>query len=324
MELLKSYKEIVDKHILETTSQVKHPIIKESAEYFFKTGGKRLRPALLIATYQALNGTDLELAGKLSAAIEIIHNWSLVHDDIMDASEKRRGHPTVHIKWDEDTAILSGDALNNLAYRTILDTDLSKEKLESILDALSLTTLELIDGQMDDVGFEKRNDITEPEYMQMIKGKTGSLIKHAVKIGAILGTDNQEQINLLSEYGEIIGVAFQIQDDILDLEGGDAFGKEIGKDIKEGKRTIIAIHAFNSANEEQAEKLNYFLGNKELSKEEIQDSINLLNEIGSIQYARDKMNSMIQDAKNKIDFLEESEYKKALKELADFCVERTI
>lgn len=318
-ELFKE-KEKIEAKLKEQLANIPNKRIQESASHLINAGGKRIRPSLLVLAYKTVGGTEFDKAIAVATAIELTHNWTLIHDDIIDRSETRRNVPTVHKKWDETTALLAGDALNNLVYLS-LAKNIDGKILPKIIETISETSLKIIDGEMMDVEFEKRTGITGQEYFEMIKKKTGALIKSAIRIGAMLGTEDEEKIRSLEEYGELIGITFQIQDDLLDLTGDQGeLGKDIGRDIKEGKRTLMVIHALN--NSEDAEQLTKILNNKNSSEEEIKKAINILKTAGSIDYAQQILLDLTKKAKKTLNALQETEYKKVLLELADFIIKR--
>ena len=323
LELIFAEKKKIEQKINEALSNIPNKKIRDASAHIIGAGGKRIRPSLLILAYQAIGGKEVDKVISIATAVELIHNWTLVHDDIIDESEMRRGVPTVHVKWDKNTALLTGDALNNLAYLSLVRSDVNEGIIRKIVEIISVTSLELIDGEMMDIDFEKRVDVSEDEYFIMIKKKTGSLIKSAVKIGAILGTNDERKIKALEEYGELVGIAFQIQDDILDITGDKGeLGKDIGRDIKEGKRTLMVIHALNNANPNDANRLIRILSNRNVSKEEVQEAIDILKKSGSIEYAQQILIKLVREAKEVLNVLPETEYKKALSELADFIITR--
>ena len=323
LELMFVEKKKIEQKINETLSNIPNKKIRDASAHIIGAGGKRIRPSLLILAYQAVGGKEVDKVIPIATAVEFIHNWTLVHDDIIDESGMRRGVPTVHVKWDKNTALLTGDALNHLAYLSLIRSDVSEDIIRKIVEIISETSLELIDGEMMDIDFEKRVDVSEDEYFIMIKKKTGSLIKSAVKIGAILGTNDERKIKALEEYGELVGIAFQIQDDILDLTGDKGeLGKDIGRDIKEGKRTLMVIHALNNANPDDANRLIRILSNRNVSKEEVQEAIDILKKSRSIEYAQQILIKLVRKAKEVLNVLPETEYKKVLSELADFIITR--
>lgn len=214
-------------------------------KYSLEIGGKRLRPILLLLSYN-LFSNEIEKAIPSAIAIEVFHNFTLLHDDIMDKAEVRRNQPTVHKKFDENSAILSGDAMAFLAYKFLLESKTSQ--LVDVIDLFSKTAIEVCEGQQYDMDFENRLDVTELEYLEMIRLKTAVLLACSLKAGALLANASGETGDLLYEYGINLGLAFQLQDDLLDSFGDQkTFGKRIGGDILSNKKTYLLINALENA-----------------------------------------------------------------------------
>lgn len=211
--------------------------------YALESGGKRIRPTLVLAGTHAFGG-EIESVRSQCIGIEMFHNFTLLHDDVMDNSDVRRGKPTVHCKWDDNTAILSGDTMLTLATRYVAECP--ADKLRAILDTFNKTAIEVYEGQQLDMEFENRDDVTIEEYMEMIRLKTSVLLGCSLKIGAIMAGASQEEMDLLYDYGISIGLGFQLRDDYLDTFGNTSeFGKRIGNDILNDKKTWLMITAMN-------------------------------------------------------------------------------
>ncbi len=209
--------------------------------YGMQAGGKRLRPTLLLMTADAFGGCP-EKAIQPAAGIEMFHNFTLLHDDVMDNSDLRRGRPTVHSKWDENTAILSGDTMLTLATKLI--SDVEDAVLRPVLDTFNDQALRVYEGQRLDMDFETKEEVGIDEYIDMIKAKTGALLGGAAKIGALIGGASEEDAEKMYEFGLMLGVAFQIEDDYLDTFGNaETFGKPIGGDINNNKKTFLMVKA---------------------------------------------------------------------------------
>lgn len=237
--------------------------------YILNLGGKRLRPLLALMSYNLFSETiDDGILPALS--IEVFHNFTLVHDDIMDKAPMRRGKDTVHIKWDNNVAILSGDAMLVKAYQLLEHTP--KEKLPELLKTFNQTALEVCEGQQLDMDFETRslsNDsVTEAEYMKMIKLKTAVLFGLSLQLGGILGSQNKDVVQQLYSAGVQLGLAFQLQDDLLDLYGGEKFGKQVGGDILNAKKTFLLVKALELASDEDNKQLIELMGNANISDKE--------------------------------------------------------
>jgi geranylgeranyl diphosphate synthase type II len=234
----------------------------EPIAYILALGGKRLRPVLTLMTTDVFNG-HFKDAFNAALSIEVFHNFSLVHDDIMDDAPLRRGQQTVHEKWDINTGILSGDAMLIMAYQLFENYEAST--FQNLAKLFSKTALEVCEGQQYDVDFETRNDVTIPEYLKMIEYKTAVLVGAAMKMGAIVAKASQNDQNSIYEFGRHLGIAFQLQDDYLDAFGDPkTFGKQVGGDIIENKKTYLYLKALEFSNEtDQVELQQLFASNPE-------------------------------------------------------------
>ena len=258
-------------------------------KYVLSLGGKRIRPVLMLLAYN-LYKDDPESILMPAVGLETYHNYTLLHDDLMDNADLRRGHETVHKKWDANKAILSGDSMLVLAYQRIQQCDANH--LQAVLDVFTETALEIGEGQEYDMTFETRNDVTEDEYIEMIRLKTSVLLACAVKIGAILADASEEDIKNLYKFGEQLGLAFQLQDDLLDVYGDPAvFGKAIGGDITSNKKTYMLINAVNRANETQRAELMRWITASEFNRDEKVRAVTALyDQIGIRQLCEQKIN----------------------------------
>ena len=244
---------LVEKHIQNLSIPDTPPELYEPVRYILSLGGKRIRPALVILACDMFAG---EVASALipAVAIEIFHNFTLLHDDIMDRSERRRGSPTVHVKYNENVAILSGDVMSILASR--LMNQAPGAVLNVVHEVYTHTAMQVCEGQQMDMNFEELLSVTEEEYLTMIELKTAVLIAASLKIGAILGGSSQRDAEDLYEFGRNLGIAFQLQDDLLDTYGDPAvMGKNQGTDIVDNKKTFLVIQALESASGTQKEEL---------------------------------------------------------------------
>ena len=214
-------------------------------QYVIEIGGKRIRPALVLFSCQLFAG-EVRSALNAALAVEIFHNFTLLHDDIMDNAPLRRNQPTVHEQWDANTAILSGDAMMIKAYQFLAKTE--PLKLPQVLDIFNQTALEVCEGQQYDMDFEENHEVSEANYIKMITLKTAVLIAGGMKIGALIGGSTQEQADILYDFGINLGISFQLQDDLLDVYGNpDQFGKRIGGDIVSNKKTFLLISALQKS-----------------------------------------------------------------------------
>ena len=268
----------------------------EPVSYVLSLGGKRIRPVLLLMAYN-LYQSSVDDAIDAALGLETYHNYTLLHDDLMDRAEMRRGKTTVHKLWNENTAILSGDSMLVLTYRYMLDA-VRKSGNPEILDVFTTTALEIGEGQQLDMNFEQRSDVSEGEYIEMIRLKTSVLLACALKIGAIMGGADKSDADILYRFGEQVGLAFQLQDDYLDVYGNtENFGKKIGGDILCNKKTFLLINAYNSANEKQRELLEYWISTEDSNpKEKIEAVTNIYNEIGVKEVSNNKVTEYFKEA----------------------------
>ena len=252
---------LIEKHIQtfsipDTPSQLYEPV-----RYILSLGGKRIRPALVLLACDMFAGA-VESALMPALALEVFHNFTLLHDDIMDHSELRRGHPTVHIKYNENVAILSGDVMSILANRLMNQSP--GVVLHTVQDIFTRTAMQVCEGQQYDMNFEKHFTVTEEEYLNMIELKTAVLIAASLKIGAILGGASEKDADDLYNFGRYMGIAFQLQDDLLDTYGAtEVIGKRCGTDILDNKKTFLMINALEKASPSEKEKLTSWLTRKE-------------------------------------------------------------
>ena len=272
-------------------------------------GGKRIRPTLMLLAYNLYKENPEDILMN-ACALETYHNYTLLHDDLMDNADMRRGHLTVHKKWNDNTAILSGDSMLVLAFQRMMQCD--TKHLKDILDLFTVTALEIGEGQQYDMEFETRNDVKEEEYIEMIRLKTSVLLACALKIGAILADASAEDADNLYKFGEQIGLAFQLQDDYLDVYGDSkVFGKEIGGDITSNKKTYMLINAFNKANDAQRKELTRWVSARDFDRNEKVDAVTrLYNEIGIDQLAQDKIAYYFAQSKKYLDAVNVPEEKK--------------
>ena len=256
MKLIETYKENFVGYLNEKIS-VKEPAnLYEPIHYILQIGGKRLRPVLTLMTCEIFDG-NVKLAYDAALAIEVFHNFTLVHDDIMDSAPIRRGFETVHKKWNINTGILSGDAMMIMAYQCFENYE--PVVYQKLMMLFSKTALEVCEGQQLDIDFESRNDVTIPKYLKMITYKTSVLVAAAMKMGAIIANVNDEEADRIYDFGLNLGIAFQLQDDYLDTFGDEAlFGKQIGGDIAENKKTFLYLKAIEICGNEDKVKLMDF------------------------------------------------------------------
>lgn len=323
LDVLKKYSAGVDREIEKALDTVDPENLYDASKHLIKAGGKKIRPALVLLTAEAVGG-NIEGAYKTAAAVELIHTFSLIHDDIMDEDEMRRGKPSVHTMWGEPMAILAGDILFSLAFELVAQTQVDDVPPSRVIKALNTVVdacIKICEGQACDMSFEEKFDVGESEYLNMIYKKTAALIAAATKSGAIIGGGTAEQVEALSQYGELIGMAFQIQDDYLDVVSDEEeLGKPVGSDIVEGKMTLMVVHTLSVASPEDKEELIFIL--KSGDESNTQRAIDIFNKYGSIDYTRDIALDNVNRAKDLLDLLDDSPAKEALYDLADFMLQR--
>ena len=290
-ELLKKVNEALDNLVYDRQPASLYDPIK----YVLSIGGKRVRPVLTLLTYNLYKDDPLSIMSQ-AIGLETYHNFTLLHDDLMDHADMRRGHETVHKKWDANRAILSGDTMLLQAFERVEECD--PTKLPDVFKVFIQTTLEIGEGQQLDVEFETRNDVTEDEYIEMIRLKTSVLLACACKVGAIMAGASAEDTDNLYKFGEKLGLAFQLQDDLLDVYGNPAvFGKNIGGDITSNKKTYMLINAFNRATPAQREELTKWVEAKEFDRnEKVAAVTKLYNEIGIRKLCEQKMEQYYQES----------------------------
>lgn len=322
MEILKAYAEEIDVVIDDSLSKLEPESLYESSEYLIKAGGKKFRPALTLLSCQAVGGKP-EKALKAAAAIELTHTFSLIHDDIMDNDDTRRGKPAVHKVWGEPLAILAGDSLFAKSFELLSQSAEDNIAYERVVDALQVLTnscINICEGQALDMAFEDTFNVTKDEYMNMIYKKTGDLITASTTIGAIMGGASSNEIQALRTYGKQIGLAFQIQDDYIDLTSDESIGKPVGSDLVEGKKTLMVVYALEKANKEDHDRLVELLEANDESI--IPEAMEILEKYGAINYARSKAYDCVIESKQALSILPDSDAKDALFKLADFVFTR--
>lgn len=294
----------------------------EPIEYVLSLGGKRIRPMLMLMAYE-LWKDDSEKILPQAIALETFHNFTLLHDDVMDNADVRRGKPTVHKKWNENTAILSGDNMLVLAFKWMQQCP--SDKMPAVLGTFTDTAIEIDEGQQLDIDFEERNDVREEEYIEMIRLKTSVLLACAVKIGAIMADAPKEDAENIYKFGEAIGLSFQLQDDYLDVYGNpEVFGKAIGGDITSNKKTYMLINALNKAEGAEKKELEQWIGAKDFDRDEkVKAVTRIYNSLGIDKMAKAKMEQYYNDAIAFLDKINVPESRKqALRDYADSMMKR--
>ena len=291
---------------IQYNAEPKH--LYDPIRYILSIGGKRIRPLLMLMGYN-LYQDDVETILNNALALETYHNFTLLHDDLMDKSDMRRGNPTVHKKWNENAAILSGDTMLIIAYQLFNQGIRQEEAWTAFIDA----TLGVCEGQQYDIDFETRNDVTEAEYMEMIRLKTSLLLGYALKIGAILGGASQEDVEHLYTFGEKMGLAFQLQDDWLDVYGDPkTFKKKLGGDIVDNKKTFMLINAYQRADATQKAELDRWIqAESGHDEEKIAAVTHIYNILGIGDLALQKIEELFAESLKSLDQVQVAEEKKA-------------
>lgn len=284
----------------------------EASQYLIKQGGKRIRPLLCLLSCKSAGG-EIDKALNTAVAIELIHTFTLIHDDIMDKDDLRRGVPSVHKVYGDATAILAGDLLFSKAFE-ICDP--------RVKEILSKASVEVCEGQEMDISFELRDDVSVNEYLEMIKKKTAALFEASTMSGAVIANADRKTVEDFGNYGRNLGMAFQIYDDILGVIGEEEkFGKPIGSDIKRGKKSIVILKALEKLSEKERKNLKILL-RKENSNREIHEAIAIIKNSNAIEDCKAKAKFYIEKAKKSLINIPGSDEKKALIEIADFVIKR--
>lgn len=314
--------EVINSEIKKITFPYRPQSLFDPITYILSIGGKRVRPALALISYN-LYKNDIEKALPIALGIEMFHNFTLLHDDLMDRADVRRGQPTVHIKWNDNAAVLSGDAMLIEAYKEI--SKIESPYLPQILDNFSKMATEICCGQQLDMEFEQRSDVTIPEYLEMIELKTAVLLGCALKEGAILADASQSDIDNLYDFGINIGLAFQLKDDLLDVYGDPAtFGKKIGGDILCNKKTFLLISAL--AEESARQELNQWIEKKDFDAEQkIKAVTEIYNKLNIKQKSEELIKDYYNNAIRNLEKIEVPEPRKhILYNLAEYLITRNL
>lgn len=296
----------------------------EPIRYLMSLGGKRLRPLMTLMS-TALFTDEWQKAIKPATAVEVFHNFTLMHDDIMDKAPLRRGKPTVHAKWNDNTAILSGDVMLVQAYELMLFVE--DKNLKKALKRFNRTAAEVCEGQQFDMNFETRENVTEEEYIEMIRLKTSVLLGFALELGGIIGGASDKTCQTLYDLGINIGLGFQLKDDVLDVYGDPVkFGKQVGGDIISNKKTYMLIEALSSATGETKTQLEHWLSLKDFDPAEKVNAVRgIYDQLGIRQLAEAKINEYFEKAFDLLDSLKvEAERKAELRAFANILIDREV
>ena len=311
MHSISYYQEKMANHFSQIVANKEPKNLYEPISYILSLGGKRMRPVLTLMAAEVFN-VDCEQAIPAATAVEVFHNFSLIHDDIMDDAPLRRGHQTVHEKWDLNTGILSGDAMLILAYQYFETYEATV--FQQLAKLFSKTALEVCEGQQYDVDFEVRDDVTISEYLKMIEYKTAVLVGAAMKMGAIVAKTSDENADLIYDFGLNLGIAFQLQDDYLDAFGNpETFGKQVGGDIIENKKTYLYLKALEFSNDSEKEQLLHLFSIQPTDNSDKISSVkNIFNTTGSSDATQTAIQEYTYKAFDTLKEMNISEDKKAL------------
>lgn len=317
---MSSLKDMVVSRMFQVVPSSQPVTLYEPIHYAIASGGKRLRPVLLLLVCEAVGG-HVEDALDAAIALELVHNFTLVHDDIMDNDDLRRGKETVHKKWDRNVAILSGDALLVLAYSMLHRR--AYPELPQVLDDFSRGILQVCEGQTLDKEFEARSAVSLEEYYDMIDKKTAELFSVACHVGSILGNGTEKQLAAMRIYGKKLGRAFQIQDDLLDVIAEEkVLGKDIGSDLEANKKTFLVVHALEKANEQQKKELQAILQKGQVNANDVKSVIELFKQTNTLAAARQEVDVCLREAKKALLPLADNSARQYLGELVDLVAGR--
>lgn len=314
--------ETVNRALDEALDVAEHTKLQEAMRHIPMAGGKRLRPVLAMLCADAISGTGGRTV-PFGVSLELIHNFTLLHDDVMDQDELRRGVKTVHVLYDEATAINAGDVLFARAFETLSNTDVKDGELRVLVRNVAAAVRKIGEGQQMDKDFETGTVISLNDYLKMIEYKTAQLFQTAAEGGAIIAGGSEEQIAALREYGRLLGMGFQIWDDYLDLKADEKLlGKPVGSDIKNGKRTLMVVHAMERLEGNKKDEFMNMLGDQDATQESVKRAIALMDEVGSTAYAKELAEDYAEKSKELLSVLPDSEHKAILLKITDYMVQR--
>ena len=311
---IKDYHSKINEELKELNFNRKPEELYVPIKYILKMKSKRVRPVLSILAYKLMN-EDWEKIVKPSLSLELFHNFTLIHDDVMDKAIIRRGNKTIHEKWNNNIGILSGDLL--MIFANDLLSEISEKLLPKILKRFNEIAKRVCEGQQYDMSYEKENSISENKYIEMIRLKTATLLGFSLEFGGYLSNMKNSEIEKLYQFGELIGIGFQLKDDYLDVYGNEKFGKKIGGDIIANKKTYLSIKAYEIASREDQKVLDYWRSNKKkIINEKIKRVTEIFNKLNIKKLTEQKINLFFDNAHKKLDSLNFDDYKK--KELKNY------
>lgn len=321
MDFIKPYASLIESELQQLGLPEKPASLYDPQRYILASSGKRLRPVLTLMGC-GLCSEDVRKALPAAIAVELVHNFTLVHDDIMDQAEIRRGNPPVHVRWNEPTAILAGDSLfvHALLQLQKITSDTNYRKVNKLfLDGIN----SVCEGQALDMEFGERRDVNSEEYLQMIEGKTAALISVSLVLGGIVAKATEERLKKLDIMGRSLGLAFQIQDDLMDVTADpEKFGKKQGGDIFEGKKTFLMVKTLECCDSEEKQWLEDTLKSRPLDQQEVQKVLNLYKKYDVIDTAETLLNQYYKKAINTLGTFDDSNYKQDLQQLINYLKRR--
>jgi len=320
---LEKYAAMVNRQIEKYIPRTGHPVTLHQPMWeLLDRGGKRFRPALTLLFCKAVGGQERK-ALPAAAAVEILHNMTLIHDDIEDRSELRRGKPCIHIMFGESAAINSGDGMLIKVFEAVADGPLDAATKVELTERFAKRAFQITRGQALEFELNSRKSFTDEEVIEVLRNKTSALVALACEAGAIIGGARKSQLLAATRFGESIGVGFQIVDDLLNVIGDvRKYGKEIGGDIREGKRTIMAAHLVNSASAEDRDRFMSMLGKSTISQDEISQAIEMYRRYGSLDHARKIADGYVEEGLRALKRLPRSDGRETLSAIAQFLVQR--
>ena len=321
-EHIKKLLQLINDDIEKMDLQMDPPELYQPIQYILDLGGKRLRPLLALLSYELYQPSSAEIVYMVTG-IEVFHNFTLMHDDIMDKAPLRRGKPSVHKKWTEEIGVLSGDVMLVKAYERF--EQVPNDKILQVLQAFNSCAIEVCEGQQVDMNFEIKKEVSETSYLEMIRQKTAVLLGFSMELGAILADAPENHQELLKEFGVNIGLGFQLKDDLLDVYGDQLkFGKQVGGDIISNKKTYLLIKALDLATGDLQAELKNWLSLTEFDNEEKVAAVTrIYNELGIRQYAEEKINFYFKNAYQALDKLEMRDQQlEELRAYADYLTHR--
>ncbi len=316
---------MINDYLEKALSRQEPELLCKASLHLIEAGGKRLRPYLTVKACEAVGGRA-EDAVPFAAAVEFLHNFTLVHDDVMDHDDLRRGRPTVHKVYGVPLAVLAGDLLFAKVYDVVLKNrprGMPPERLIECMARITEATIILCRGQALDMGFPSASDVSVDDYIEMVGAKTSALFRACAQVGALAGGGSEEQVEALGGFAWDAGVAFQIEDDVLGVTADEAtLGKPVCSDLREGKKTLINIHALENATDEQRRRIDRAFGVEDASQRDIDAAVEALREAGSIEYARGVADEYVARAFKQLDAVPDTPAKDELKALVEYFVKR--